>query len=75
MGGTDDDPDEEAIEQGKPGERKSITNVLYKGASFSTVGPQTGNETKLGPLERKTKSKLCDRALDDYKLVEQFNFE
>ena len=78
--GEDWAPDEEAIEQkkGYGHERKSsIANVLFKGSSFSTVGPLTGapNEAQLGPLERKTKSKLCGRALDDYKLVEQYNFE
>ena len=30
---------------------------------------------ELGPLEKKTKQQLCNRALNDYSLVEKFNWE
>ena len=30
---------------------------------------------ELGPLERRTKHNLCERALNDYAMVEKFNWE
>lgn len=50
--------------------------VLYRGETNFTEGKAF--ETKpeaLGPLERRTKNNLCERALSDYAMVEKFNWE
>ena len=58
-------------------ERK-IVKTLYKSETFGTTEQEVRKPNprlELGPLERKTKNALCDRALKDYDLVDKFNWE
>ena len=51
-----------------PNSRMHNQVKLVKSGSFSV-----NSQENLGPLERRTKQHLCNRALRDYSLVETFN--
>ena len=53
-----------------PNSRMHNQVKLVKSGSFSV-----NSQENLGPLERRTKQHLCNRALRDYSLVETFNSE
>ena len=58
--------------------KSSIGRVLFKTESFQTANTSIKGlkpDHELGPLERKTKQQLCNRALVDYSNVDRFTWE
>ena len=49
----------------------TAANVLFK----NSISERRGVKDDLGPLERTVKQNLCQRALQDYRMVEDFNQE